>query len=103
MASSGKRSPFLESVRDGVRVRHLSDKTEQAYTHWVRRFVLHHGKRHPRDLGEAEVAEFLTHLAMRRRVAGRRELSRCGARATMWIPSRGKDSDRGSKRNIARR
>lgn len=62
-------SPFLDSVRDAIRVRHYSIRTEQAYLTWVRRFILFHGKRHPRDMGAEEVRAFLTHLAVERNVA----------------------------------
>jgi integron integrase len=60
---------LLERVRQAIRVRHLSTSTEKAYVHWVRRYVLYHGKRPPWELGEREVAAFLTHLAVERRVA----------------------------------
>jgi integron integrase len=56
-------------VRAAVRLRHFSIRTETAYVDWVRRFVLFHGKRHPRELGAAEVAAFLTHLAVERSVS----------------------------------
>jgi integron integrase len=62
-------SPFLEQLRRAIRVRHYSIRTEQAYVTWVRRFILFHGKRHPREMGAAEVGAFLTHLAVDRRVA----------------------------------
>ena len=62
-------SALLRSVREAARVRHYSIRTEDAYADWVRRFVLFHGKRHPLELGEAEVGEFLTWLAVERRVA----------------------------------
>jgi integron integrase len=62
-------SPFLQSVRSAVRVRHYSVKTEKAYLHWIKRFILFHGKRHPRDLREAEVAAFLSDLAVNRQVS----------------------------------
>jgi integron integrase len=52
-----------------ARLRHYSRSTEQAYAQWVRRFVLFHGKRHPRELGAADVERFLTHLAVDSRVA----------------------------------
>lgn len=48
-------SPFLEELRRALRVRHYSIRTEQAYRMWVRRSILFHGKRHPRDMGAAEV------------------------------------------------
>jgi integron integrase len=60
---------FLDQVRSALRVRHLSLRTEAAYVDWVRRFILHHGKRHPRDMGAMEVEDFLTHLAVERRVS----------------------------------
>ncbi len=54
---------LLDQVRERLRVRHYSLRTEEAYLHWIRRFILHHDKRHPRDLGAAEVEAFLSHLA----------------------------------------
>lgn len=64
-----KSSPFLESVREAIRVRHYSIRTERAYLDWTKRFILFHAKRHPKDMGEGEVAAFLTHLAVNRNVA----------------------------------
>lgn len=58
-----------DAVRDAIRVRHYALKTEQVYLHWVKRFVLFHGKRHPRDMGAGEVEAFLTHLAVDRNVS----------------------------------
>jgi site-specific recombinase XerD len=55
---------LLEEVRRVCRVRHLSLRTEQAYSQWVRRYVLFHHKRHPRDMGEAEIRAFISHLAV---------------------------------------
>lgn len=69
MSNEERRSPFLEQVRNAIRVRHYSIRTEEAYLGWVKRFILFHGKRHPRDMGEAEVGAFLTHLAVQGRVA----------------------------------
>jgi integron integrase len=60
---------LLDQLRDRLRVKHYSIRTEQAYVDWVRRFILFHGKRHPRDLGPQEVEAFLTHLAVRGRVS----------------------------------
>lgn len=68
MAYQGK-SPFLLRIREATRVRHYSIRTEQTYIEWARRFILFHGKRHPQDMGETEVAAFLTHLAVERNVA----------------------------------
>lgn len=60
---------LLDQVRDAIRVKHFSIRTEQAYTDWIRRFILFHGKRHPREMAEPEVTAFLTHLARDRNVA----------------------------------
>lgn len=60
---------LLDQVRDVIRRKHFSIRTEEAYTNWIRRFILFHGKRHPRDMAEAEVTEFLTHLAREGKVA----------------------------------
>ena len=62
-------SPLLGQVRDRIRRKHYSIRTEQAYVDWIRRFVLHHNKRHPRDMGATEVEAFLTHLAVARGVS----------------------------------
>lgn len=69
MRGHRRSSPFLESVRVAIRVRHYSYRTEQAYIHWVRRFIIFCRKRHPRELGEPDVAAFLSDLAVRRNVS----------------------------------
>jgi len=51
---------LLDQIRGRLRVKHYSIRTEQSYVDWVRRFVLFHGKRHPRDLGATEVEAFLS-------------------------------------------
>lgn len=60
---------LLDEVRKRVRVRHYSLRTEQSYVGWIRRFILYHGKRHPRDMGAAEVEAFLSYLAVERSVS----------------------------------
>ncbi|MCC7042157.1 MAG: tyrosine-type recombinase/integrase [Burkholderiales bacterium] len=60
---------LLDRVRQRIRVKHYSLRTEQAYCDWVRRFVVFHGKRHPSGLGAGEVEAFLTSLAVEGRVA----------------------------------
>ncbi|MEK7329945.1 MAG: integron integrase, partial [Candidatus Eisenbacteria bacterium] len=54
---------LLDRLREAIHVRHYSRRTEKAYVGWVRRFVLFHDKRHPREMGKAEVGGFLSHLA----------------------------------------
>jgi len=60
---------LLDSVRRHLRVKHYSIRTEQSYLDWIKRFILFHGKRHPNEMGEPEIAAFLTHLAVNRHVA----------------------------------
>lgn len=64
-----RKTSLFQRVRDKARVRRLSPRTERVYLGWVRRFIKYHGKRHPRDLGEREVGEYLTYLAAERGVA----------------------------------
>jgi integron integrase len=70
MQSMSSRSPrLLDEVRRVLRVKHYSLRTEHVYVGWIRRFVLANGKRHPREMGGAEVERFLSQLAVRGRVA----------------------------------
>ncbi len=62
-------SVLLHRVRNSIRRRHYSLRTEQAYLHWAKRYILYHGKRHPAEMGTREVEQFLTHLAVARRVS----------------------------------
>lgn len=62
-------SPFLNRVRDALRVRRRSLHTERAYLRWIKRFILFHDKCHPQEMGAREVEAFLTHLAADRAVA----------------------------------
>ncbi len=62
--SAGPPKPrLLDRVREAVRARHYSRRTEKTYVAWVRRYILFHGKRHPTEMGAAEVTRFLTSLA----------------------------------------
>jgi len=60
---------LLDQVRQAARLKHFSLRTERAYAQWVYRFVLDHGKRHPREMGAREIQAFLTLLAVERNVA----------------------------------
>ncbi len=64
-----QRPRLLDRVRDTVRARHYSRRTEEAYIAWIRRYILFHGKRHPAEMGAAEITQFLTSLAVQRNVA----------------------------------
>ena len=68
-ASTAPAVRLLPQLRQAIRVRHYSLRTEQVYVGWVRRFVHFHGLRHPRELGAPEVEAFLTHLASERHVS----------------------------------
>jgi integrase len=67
--SEPRRSPLLDRVRDRIRLKHYSIRTEQAYVDWIRRYVVFNGRRHPSELGSTHVEAFLTHLAVKRNVA----------------------------------
>ncbi|MEN8007839.1 MAG: integron integrase [Candidatus Krumholzibacteriota bacterium] len=63
-------SQLLEEVSRATEAKHYSPKTNQAYTRWIRRFIIYHRKRHPKDLGGPEVSSFLSYLATDRKVSG---------------------------------
>ncbi len=60
---------LLDQVRDAIRVKHYSYRTEETYVQWIRRYVLFHNKQHPKDMSSPEVEAFLTHLATQEHVA----------------------------------
>jgi integron integrase len=64
--STDTRPRLFDEVRSVARMRHLSLRTEQAYISWARRFIQFHKKRHPREMGEAEIRAFISHLAVER-------------------------------------
>ena len=64
-----KKKKLLDRVRDVIRLKHYSIRTEEAYTRWAKRFILFHNKRHPRNMGLPEIEEYLTYLASERNVA----------------------------------
>jgi len=60
---------LLDQVRYAIRARHYSRSTERAYIGWIRRFILFHNKRHPKEMAESEINAFLTHLAVKEKVS----------------------------------
>jgi integron integrase len=60
---------LLDQVRDAIRLRHYSYRTEESYVYWIRRYILFHNKRHPKEMGNPEIEAFLTHLAVTDKVA----------------------------------
>ena len=63
------RPKLLDQVRNAIRRRHYSYRTEETYIHWIKRFIYFHDKRHPKDMGEADVTAYLNHLSRDRKVA----------------------------------
>lgn len=59
----------MDRVREALRVRHYALTTERTYCHWIKAYILHQNKRHPADMGAAEVEQYLSHLALQRDVA----------------------------------
>jgi integron integrase len=66
---NNKPKRLLDQVRDHIRIRHLSISTEEAYCGWIRRYILFHKKKHPKDMGKHQIEAFLSHLATHRNVA----------------------------------
>ena len=60
---------LLDQVRNALRTRHYSPRTEDTYVDWIKRFILFHKKRHPGELGERDISAFLTHLAVDKHVS----------------------------------
>jgi hypothetical protein len=60
---------LLDNVRETIRLKHLSHRTEESYVQWIKRFVLFHNKRHPLEMGENEIRQFLAYLAQRKYVS----------------------------------
>ena len=63
------QSRLLDQVRTAIRLRHYGIRTEEAYVQWIRRFILYHRKRHPREMGVGEIRQYLSHPATDENVA----------------------------------
>jgi hypothetical protein len=68
-ATTASNSPFLNSVSDYMAVRHYAKRTIRSYLYWIRYFIVFHKMRHRNDMGATEVEQFLTHLAVTRKVS----------------------------------
>ena len=64
-----KDKKLLDILRDKIRVKHYSLKTEKAYTYWVKQYILFHDKQHPKDMGKSEIEQYLTYMAVERKVS----------------------------------
>jgi hypothetical protein len=67
--SSPQPPRLLDQVREAIRLKHFSLKTEKSYLYYIRDFILFHNKRHPREMGGDEIRAYLSHLAIQRHVA----------------------------------
>jgi hypothetical protein len=67
--AEGSRPKLLDQVRQTIRMRHYSRRTENTYVHWIRRFIIFHHKKHPSTMGAPEIAAFLSWLATGQRVS----------------------------------
>ena len=68
---------LLDRLREALRSRHYSHRTEETYCHWVKRFIFFHDVRNPAEMAEAEINAFVTHLAVRGMSALRRRIRHC--------------------------
>src|SRR6266498_678468 len=72
VTTAAPKPKLLDQVHQAIRTRHYSPKTEEAYIGWIKRYIFFHNKRHPLEMAEAEIAQFLSNLATESRVAPRR-------------------------------
>ncbi|MEK7700080.1 MAG: phage integrase N-terminal SAM-like domain-containing protein, partial [Planctomycetota bacterium] len=68
-SKTGHKPKLLDRLREALRARHYSRRTEQTYCHWVKRFIFFHKVRHPAEMAEPEINAFLTHLAVEEKVS----------------------------------
>jgi hypothetical protein len=80
-------SKLLDQVRATVRLRHLSLKTEKAYVQHIKRFIVFHGMKHPRDMAEGHIRDYLSHLAVERNVSVLNS-KRCACRSPFSLSRR---------------
>ncbi len=60
---------LLEQLRNAIRYKHYSIRTEECYVYWAKKYIFPHSKRHPAEMGSKEISQFLTHLAVKKKVA----------------------------------
>ena len=70
VTTTAPKPKLLDQVRQAIRTRHYSPRTEETYVHWIKRFIFFHNKRHPAEMAEPEIARFLSNLATESRVSG---------------------------------
>jgi len=84
---------LLDRIRDAIRLEGYSVRTEEAYVDWIKRFILFHGKRHPREMGYSDVRAFLLHLATEEGVAASTQNQALNALLFLYREVLGKDLD----------
>jgi len=67
--ASAQKPKLLDRLREALQSRHYSQRTEQTYCHWVKRFIFFHDMRHPAEMAESEINAYLTHLAVKEKVS----------------------------------
>jgi integron integrase len=83
----------LDRVRETIRRKHYSFRTERSYVSWIRRYILFHNKRHPQEMGRAEIEAFLTYLALNRRVSASTQNQTFSALLLLYRDVLNKDSN----------
>ncbi len=89
---------LLDRVRDAIRLKGYSVRTEEAYVDWIKRFILFHDKRHPQEMGYSDVSGFLLHLAAKEGVAASTQNQALNALLFLYREVLGKDLDGPIKR-----
>jgi hypothetical protein len=92
-AAAIQKPKLLDQVRQAIRTRHYSNMTEKAYVGWIKRFIFFHDKRHPAEMGEREIARFLSSLASDTRVSASRQNQAFNALLFLYKEVLGKRSD----------
>lgn len=87
----GQKPKLMDQVRCTLRAKHYSLRTEEAYIHWIKRFIFFHNKRHPAQMGEPEINQFLSHLAVEAKVAASTQNQALSALLFLYQAVLGKD------------
>lgn len=93
MDNNNQAPKLMDQLREQIRLRHYSLRTERTYIQWARRYILFHDKRHPRDMGKDEIEAFLTHLAQDRQVAASTQNQAMSAILFLYRHVLGRDPD----------
>lgn len=83
---------LIDRIRDSIRVRNYSIRTERTYLHWIRQYLRHNGMRNPEEMGEVEVADFLSHLVLRKDVAPNTQRVALNALVFLYVQVLGRNS-----------